>query len=151
MKASLFAILLFLSFNTNAQIDKEVDEFTGEISAYTPLLKKASMMKFIKKGVTRYFLTLSTEGSTLTSYKTGVYVIFTDDTKWIKENEKVDYKSSRGSGWNYTCFVTLTDNDLKLFATKKIKKFKLYIHTDDITEKDATEFMENVNKIIEVK
>jgi hypothetical protein len=125
--------------NSKLEIQREDDEFENTITFYTNLLKPISLTKVIRGSKVNYYLSLSTNGSTLNYGIKGVYVLFTDKSKWNKLNEKVDVKYD--DGYIYSSFIELLPNDLKLFQTKTISKFKLYIYDEIIEIEDAEKFM----------
>ena len=117
-----------------SELSREVDDMTGKISISSPILQNAVIYKDISKKSTVYYLSLKTTGSTCVVYEKGVTVLFTDGTKWIKPNEKIDVDAD--NGFNYSAFITLSKQDLLLFSTKKIKKFRLYIFDDEPLDAD---------------
>jgi len=119
-------------------IKKETDDFTGEVTITSPILNDVSLLKVIKKGSSTpiYYLDLETGGSTLNYNVKGVIVLFKDGSKWSKPEQKIDVRVS--DGWRYSAFITLTQQDLQLFSSKEIDKFRLYIydnHAPDETDK----------------
>ena len=83
-------------------------------------------IKVIIGSKVRYYLSLDTKGSTLNYGIKGVYVLFTDKSKWNRLNEKIDV--TYDDGYTYSSFIELFPNDLKLFQTKTISKFRLFIY-----------------------
>jgi hypothetical protein len=114
-------------------IIRKEDEFTGDISIYSPLTNDISIYKFIKAGSTNpeYFLNLKTEGLTLNYDGKGVIILFKDGTKWTKVDEKIKVNVINGEGWGYSAFIKLTKDDLALFSSREINKFKLYIYENN--------------------
>jgi len=135
--------------NASYEIKREEDDFTKDVRFYTPLLKSVSLTKFISKGKTHYYLSLSTHGSTLNFNIRGVYVLFADKTKWNRLSEKIDLDYD--DGYEYSAFIELTPNELKLFQTKPINKFRLYIYDEVIDVEEAEKFMLQSNFIQLVK
>jgi hypothetical protein len=133
-------------------IEKEVDDFTGDITMNTPITNDVSIMKVIKKGQIKptYYLDLETRGSTLNYNGKGVIVLFKDGTKWSKPDEKIDTKVVKGDGWGYRAFITLTEQDLRLFSTKEIDKFRLYIY-DNHRPDDTDKFIYYTQAIVKMK
>lgn len=135
--------------NINKFIEKEVNDFGGEITYRSPLLNDLSIIKIVRNNTQIYFLSLSTIGSTLNYGTSGVIILFEDGTKWSKPNEEVDVKYKQGDDWEYSAFIRLTKGDLSLFSTKKIRKFRLYIY-DNNNPKDKEIFPLYVQSIMEM-
>jgi len=136
-----------LNYFENAKygIKRVDDEFENKITFYSNLSKPISLTKVIIGGKIRYYLSLDTKGSTLNYGIKGVYVLFTDKSKWNRLNEKIDV--SYDDGYAYSAFIELLPNDLKLFQTKTISKFRLYIYDEIIDFEDAENFMIQSNYI----
>lgn len=150
----------FLVFNTKGnknliinpycdKIEYEYDEFENEKKYNSPILNSVTIYKFIKKGVANYYLSLSTNGSTIVVDGIGAKILFTDGTKWSK-NIKIDVDAGN-DGFNYSAFIKLTPQDLKIFSTKKISQFRLYIFDQKITKDESEEFKNYVNCILKSK
>lgn len=136
------------------KIEKEIDEFTNEIKFSTPSISDGeilpmSILKIISKGKTIYYLSLRTQGNTININKTGVIILFQDGTKWTKES-KIDADAGR-NGFDYSAFISLNPNDLAIFSTKKIKKFRLYIYDQEISPRNAELFKYYVDCIKTIK
>jgi len=133
-------------FKETSGVERNVDEYTGEITISTQIKFDGAMLhKYIRKGVTTYYLNLEAEGSTVNYSTRGVIVLFTDGTKWIKPTEKVSLNYR--SGFHYSSFIRLTPADVELFSKKFIKGYKLYIYDSKLDISDAEEFVMGVNKV----
>jgi hypothetical protein len=126
------------------QITKEVDEFTGEIKFNTPTLSvkntyPMSLTKVIKNGKATYSLYLSTNGYGAHVDGEGVRILFTDGSKWVK-TAPIDVDVV-GNEFSYSAFLKLSTADVALFATKQVKKFRLYIYDREVVATDAKDFM----------
>lgn len=132
------------------QTDK--DKFTGQITIYTPLMEPLVLNKIILKGAEYYYLRIEVNGSTVTVGRKGVYVLFSDGTKFVRPDEEIDTKvNTHGSGYNYTCFAELKKSDLELFSKKTITDVKLYIYEREIGTATAEKFKCGVTAIIKAK
>ena len=133
-------------------ITRKDDEFTGDISLFSPLTKDISIYKSIKAGNTNpeYFLNLKTIGLTLNYDGKGVIILFKDGTKWSKGDEKIKVNIINGEGWGYSAFIKLTKDDLILFASKEINKFKLYIYENN-SPQDTDKFVYYTQAIMKMK
>jgi hypothetical protein len=125
------------------------DDFTGEITTQTPLdlYSKEYFYKISNGTDTFYYLGLESNGSTVTIDGKGVIILFEDGTKFEKLAEEIDVKVGK-TDYIYSCFISLTKDEAKLFASKKISKYRLYIY-DTIEDKFASErFMKYVKCIL---
>ena len=131
-------------------IKKNKDDFTDDITIRTPLGKDMSITKIIRNGsiIPIYYLNLETFGSTLNVNVNGVILLFKDGTKWIRANEKIDVRVN-GSKWVYSAFITLNKEDLQLFSTKEVNKFRLYIY-DNNKPDDPDKFVYYTQAIIKM-
>jgi hypothetical protein len=125
------------------KIEKEKDEFTNELKFSSPLMNgrqisAITIYKHINNGKAVYYLSLRTNGSTLTLNGTGVIILFQDGTKWTKAS-KIDVDAG-SNGFDYSAFITLTPTDITTFSTKEIKKFRLYIYDKEVNSSDANRF-----------
>ena len=130
-------------------IDREEDEFTNEVTFRTNLLKPVSITKVIRNNKATYYLSLSTRGNTINYNKKGVYILFTDGKKWVKLDEEIDVDYN--DGYEYSAFIKLNPIDIKLFQTKKIDKFKLYIYEGSVNPTDSDNFILQMNFIQNLK
>lgn len=115
----------------NKFINKRFDEFEEKTTYITPILDDMVLSKHIKDNDVKYYLSLYTIGSTLNYGGKGVFVIFEDGTKWVKESEEIDVENIKGSNWGYKAFIPLNQKDLEIFSNKVVKKFRLYIYDNE--------------------
>jgi hypothetical protein len=135
-------------YKSTPRIDKKTDEFTGEVTYYTPILEPVSITKFIKGKDTNYYLSLRTHGSTVVVDGKGAIVLFTDGSKLSFEKEDIDVKADGGS-FQYSAFCTLSTSELSMFQVKKVKGFKLYIY-DEFLESGTSELLKSNVDLITV-
>jgi hypothetical protein len=126
-------------------IDKKIDEFTGEIKFTTPEYDRYGIapmviQKYVNKGKITYYLSLTTYGNTVNVNEKGVFVLFTDGTKWSR-NSKVDVDVTDDAKFRSSAFIALTPADVTMFGLKKVKEFRLYIYDEPIFSEDAEQFM----------
>lgn len=149
-----------LSEKINDRIKIYSDEFTGNVSISSPESLKLSdpdeystigLTKIKSKNKISYFLRLNTSGITLNYDAVGVIVLFTDGSKWQKSNAKINVESGSGKYWNYRAFINLNNSDLEYFKSKKVKKFRLYIHDHEIDPEESSVFRYSVKQIINKK
>lgn len=100
-----------------------------ESSGYNPSIAPAMMTKTIKNyGSTYYLLTLNAASRTLASGD-GVVILFSDGSKLTKPNATVKWRSLPGSPyWAYTASFVVSEEELELFVSKEIDKYRLYTH-----------------------
>ncbi len=134
MKKLILLLLLFsISLSIVAQkVNRTVDDFTGKITITTTLNEDARLIKVINGERVTTYLSMKASGSIVTLYKRGVWVIFDDGTKWSNLGAEVDCDVNRkGNGYDYSIFVSLSEEDIKIFNSKRINKTKLYIFTEN--------------------
>ena len=120
-------------------ITKKVDDFTGEIKYDTPLGMNLGMLKSIHGSDTSYYLTLNLM-STYSAIGDGAYILFTDGTKWLKPEERIDIRYLSGGYYMHYSFTRISLDELVELESKTIKKIKLYISESEIPIKDAEKF-----------
>lgn len=115
------------------KLQVKVDDFNGETTIQNPytLTTKQMVYKIIKNSDTTYYLRLTSYGSTVNVDGKGVIILFDDGTKFEKPNAKIDVEVGK-KDYDYSCFISLTKDEVKLFATKKISKYRLYIYDTTI-------------------
>ncbi|HLU86483.1 MAG TPA: hypothetical protein VKZ44_01935 [Taishania sp.] len=136
-------------------IEKKTDDFTNEIKLNSPLTVNTEVApliiyKTIKNNQVIYNLALQTYGVTFNSNQSGVIILFDDGTKMNKPSTKVNVDYSN-SGYEYRSFIFLTENDMKILSTKRIKKFRLYIYDKEIEPMYSNKFTKLVKCIMDSK
>jgi hypothetical protein len=139
-----------------SDIEKEVDDFTGEIRFTTPRPNQVgishnplgTIVKHIDKKGVSYFLSLDISSPGIFKGN-GVYILFTDGTKWSRPNEKIDVNYDKG--YVNSAFIKITESDLQIFKTKTIKKCRLYIVDKEVDLVDANEFKVYSSLIVKSK
>jgi hypothetical protein len=119
-------------------IEREKDDFTGEVKITTPRGNQVGTIhKYINKKNTTYYLSLDISSSGIYRGK-GAHILFTDGTKWSRPNEVIDVNYI--SGFVNNAFIKITESDLQIFKTKTIKKYRLYIHDQEVDGPEANKF-----------
>ena len=122
-------------------ITKRIDKYNNSITWSSPSFGKGinafvlEPVKFIRGENNEYilYLNLTAYGSTLNVGETGAILLFTDGTKWERPNAKIDADVTDYGSWKYSIFETISEDELKLFQTKDVEGFKLYIYNKEIT------------------
>jgi hypothetical protein len=135
-------------------IERKVDDFTNEVKINSPLSENYKMCdmiiyKDIKNGKSVYTLSLTAYGSTANVGGKGVIILFEDGTKINKPTVEIDVEAN-SSNFEYSAYITLNLNDLKLLSTKKIDKYRLYIY-DKVNGSFAEKFQYYVKCVIDKK
>jgi hypothetical protein len=127
----------------SSDIEIRKDDFTNEVKINTPILSgnQISPMiihKIIKGSTSSYYLSLRTIGYDVNVNKSGVIILFEDGSKWSRQS-KVDVEVA-DDGFEYTSYIRLTNNDLSIFSSKRVKKFRLYIYDQSVNIGIAEKF-----------
>ena len=137
----------------SAEITMKSDKFEGSVKWNSPYFgtgiaatteKRVAFVKVkSKNGDITNYLSLTTYGSTLNVAEKGLILLFQDGSRIEKPDAEIDTKNDTGSPyWKYTAFVRITDEELEMFATKKVDAFKLYIYEGKpITKKAVLQVM----------
>ena len=166
MKKLFYTLLLIVPFLTFSQTKKElkviskaegdivmkVDKFEGTTTWDSPIFGTgiaATLQKSVrfiktksKDGLVRTYLSVSTNGLTLNTNEKGFILLFEDGTRFEKPGAEVDVDVADGGAWRYSVFIPITDEELDLFATKKIEGYKLYIYENNyMMPKDILRYM----------
>ena len=150
---------------TKAMRDIEVvaDKFDGTTTYRSPFFGKgiaattAKRVRLIKTrgkdGKLTTYLKLTAYGASLNIDGKGYVLLFQDGTRLEDKAVKVDYESQSGTPyWEYSIFTRLTDEELEMFATKKVDSFKLYIYEGKpITKKSTLQVMGYAKALMTVK
>jgi hypothetical protein len=149
LKALSLAIIFVNVAPSYAQLQRDVDQFTGKITLYTPLLKHMVLVKRIEGGKTFYDLSLRTCGPTLNVHKAGVTILFMDGSE-MKKNEKIDVEAGddENCDYKYSSFISLKPKELSALCSKNIKAFRLYVYDQNVGADEATKFIDNANLIV---
>ena len=151
MKKLLFAISLSLltvvSFaqkkNKYAKdIKVSTDKFDGKKTWSSPYTSKiygqikserVSFTKIKRDEEIVMYLSLKATGSTLNVSEKGVILLFTDGDKIEFPNAEIDTKAGDGAYWEYSAFVSISNEQIDKFITKDIDGFRLYIYDSNVT------------------
>jgi hypothetical protein len=155
---TLSLILIAISVNSQCdKIKKEVDKYTGKITWQTPLELNPSTMKVtpiqLSKVYTKdtmYALTLTCEGDVPSAGK-GVYILFYNGSKIIREDEDVDVSvNSLNSNYRYTAIIQISREELKLLKSIVIEDFRLSVYDAGLDD-ERINIKENIRCLIAAK
>lgn len=140
-------ILLLLNYSIQGQnckgVEEKIDKFTGEKTFNTTYLAPIVLIKNVKDNDTTYYVAVNMEKSSSNYDASGVYILFQNGDKIIKEDQKVNCKySSTIDKYNFTAFFRIDYDDLKKFVTSPITDFKLYVYEDSIGKGNGNRIME---------
>jgi hypothetical protein len=124
------------------KIEHKVDKFENKETFYTPTENGISFIKTIENGKTSVYLSVRENGSTLNYGAKGLYILFADGSKITKPNEEIDVDVSSGSGWIYSAFINLSQEEMKLLSEKSITDTKLYIYEGTVDIDSAAKIKE---------
>jgi len=114
-------------------IEETKDKFNDKITFRSPISEPITFVKVKDKGQVNTFMRISVYGSTVNVGKTGVIILFSNGEKIERPNAKLDTKVSRhGKGYDYSAFITLTDDDILKLKTNTITDVRLYIYDSTI-------------------
>jgi hypothetical protein len=125
--------------NTNASLCNDIkittDKYSGEKQTSSPDLNDISFLKYVTKGKTSQYVSISVYDSFLSgSRNSGMIILFKSGKKIVRTSEKVDVNSSTGANWRYSVFFTPTLNEIQLFKKEEIVGVKLHIFENTINE-----------------
>ena len=137
------------------------DEFDGTTRWTSPYLnglidaRLPKAVRFLKvknkDGSYSIYLTLTSFGQTLNVGEKGATLLFEDGTRFEKPSVKIDVENRDGI-WEYTMFERITEEELEMFVTKKVDKFRLFIYENQPIRKiEALRIMGYARGIKEVK
>lgn len=144
------------------KISIKKDKFDGSTTWSSPSFgsglagttsKRVKFIKVSDDGRINTYLKLTTYGATLNVGEKGLILLFQDGTKLEKPNAEVDSESDSGTVyWEYSTFTRISDEELEMFASKKIDSFKLYIYEGKpITKKSVLQVMGYARGILNSK
>lgn len=145
-----------------SEVEKQVDDFTGEIFfSYYPAtsMNGYKMTVLIIKTINKakkasYSLFLYAYGNYIEYDGTEVTILLTDGTKWkryAKINVDVGNVDVSGEEFRYKTSVPLTNQDLVMFSTKTIKKYRLEAFDVELNPDMAIDFSKYVKCVMKAK
>lgn len=149
----LFMGLAIQAQNQHKDISKKVDPIKKITSYRTPLGDDLSLHKDVYNETERvvYYLSATAYSTILSDLASGFYILFTDDSVLERKNEKVsvDYSTYKNS-FSYRVFFRLSDDEIRLLATKEIKLFRIYIFDTKMSKKQSNKIKEYSDYLLNV-
>jgi hypothetical protein len=130
------------------EIRHKVDKFENEESFFTPTEAGISFMKTIINGKPNIYLIVRIVGVTLNVREQGLFILFSDGTKIMKPEAKIDVGAS-GGGYVYKAFIALTKEEINLLSNKIITDTKLFIYERTVDKESAVKIKEYLKCIVE--
>jgi predicted secreted protein len=126
------------------------DKFTGDTTYMTQAASGFSFIKVKKGKSSTIYLKKNEPGSTLNLSKKGVILLLENNKRLEKPDADLDVKaSSYGSGYVYTAFFELTENDIKLLTENAITDSRLYIYDGKVRDGDGKRIIEFLKCIVD--
>lgn len=114
----------------------EKDIFTKEKTYTSPIKDGITIIKTVNKGISSLYMSILEIGNTANVGKTGVYLLLENGMKISKPNVKISIDANTNN-YRYSCFFTLTPNDISLLKKYKITDKRLYIYDGSVNDDSA--------------
>ena len=157
----LYLLLLFSSFSFAQMqcegVDIKVDDFTSEkviktksrgYGAPNPHLSILQGVKIKANNEIVTGLQIKLLSDSLPKGDFGVYFIFEDGSKLIRENIKVD-KSVAGRYYSLSAIMDLNELELKQFETLKVSKIRVINEDAEIDSSEAKDFLSDFKCLVQ--
>jgi hypothetical protein len=157
MKKIVTCFLLVSSLCSNAQkgcdVVKDVDKFTEQISIKTPLecgFKICPLIfgKLIKKEDTTYYLHFYLKSSSASYTAKGIYVIFEDGEKWIKEDAVIETSYASSGLYSYRSQLNLSHSDIERLSKFRITDIRLWQIDYEVTAQEGKNLICSLEKVM---
>jgi hypothetical protein len=131
-----------------SQISVDKDRLEDKITYRTPYDEYVSFVKVVRGEESIIYLSLSTYGSTLNVLEKGATILFTDGTKLEFPDIEIRTKAhtrTNLSGYDYSIFTRLTEEEIEMFSTKTVEYFKLYVYDREINKNEGIKYNAYMN------
>jgi len=129
-------------------IEETKDKFTNKTTFRTPFSESIVFVKIKDKEQTSIFMRISVYGSTVNVGKTGAIILLDNGDKIEKPDAKINTEVSKyGKGYDYSSFITLTEDDITKMKNNVITDVRLYVYDSSI--KNGVKIREYLKCIIE--
>jgi hypothetical protein len=128
------------------EVTSSTDSFTGVTTKNTEMMRIAAIHERGRDSIVEYSLNLEISAPTVSYSAVGAFVLFEDGSIWKRESEEltVTYRN----GYKYSCYISLSPEEVKLFSEKKIDKIKLYVFENSMSEVHAVQFQREVGELL---
>jgi hypothetical protein len=114
-------------------IEEIKDKFTEKITYKTPFSEPISFIRVKDKQQINTFMSITVFGSTVSVGKTGVIILFDNGKKIEKPDAEIDTKVSiSGKGYDYSAFLSLSEEEIELLKNYIISDVRLYVYDSNI-------------------
>lgn len=150
--ALIFTINTFSQSTKTDEICESIqvskDKFSDEATYRSPQTDGITLIKMKSKDYIDNYINIVVNGLTLNVDKTGLFILFDDGTKIEKPNAQIDVDTEIGvSGYIYSIFEPLNDEEIKLLSKQKITDVKIHFYDKVIENGDKiSEYMKCINK-----
>jgi hypothetical protein len=151
---TLLTLNLFMSYSQDvnencSKITMKIDKFENDTTYWTPRTGVLGWVYFSKIDGS-IFMGLQTGGATLNIGEKGVTVLLEGGEKIEKPYAVVDADVAGTSGYTYSSFFSLTDEEIEKLKQYPITDYRLYIYEGKPLKKNALKYMDFV-KCLEEK
>jgi len=101
-----------------------------------------------KAGLSSIYIQLDATSTRYDILKTGVIILFTDGSRLSKPNIKIEVEPGSGAFWNYYAIFKLNQAEINTFSNKKILKYRLYQHDEEVSSEDAEHLRQYFKEIV---
>lgn len=149
----LISLISIKGYTQCQNVEVEKDDMTDQLTINIKGLNHIDLFKIIEKGETRYYLSLTTTGSTVNVSEKGVILLLSDNSKIVKPDTEINVEVEMGHyygnyDYEYSAFFRISELELKQIIENPIKKFRLFIYDKDISDEKRTFYSETMKCIM---
>lgn len=123
--------------------ESKKDIFTGEKKFSSPRKEEIQFTKVVsQEGAITYDLRPHVDDSFYTDKGYGLHILFKDGSKFSKPDQTIFGRRGYNGMSGYSAYVTITEEELKIFSEKLITDIRLDIFDRKISKKSAIKFRE---------
>jgi hypothetical protein len=128
-------------------ITSRYDKFEEDTTYSSPILKQITLYKKRRAAVVIYFMRLSCQGYTVNVLEQGVTILLENDLRIEKPDAEINVDAN-STGYEYSAFVQLTEEEMKLIAQNQMTDFRLYIYDAIVNVLDRNKYMKYANCLL---
>ena len=155
MKKVFVLIIVLISTQSYSQgpcsITKKVDKFEDEVKYSTRFNKLIRGLKYVEGEEVSFYLSLTCYGSTLNVREQGVKILLENGQKLNFPDIEIDVELSESGNYEYSAFIPLNDENVKVLAESRITNYKLYIYEWEPDRKVTEDFIIDLKCLITAK